>query len=1284
MILVTIAVVASLSLAIYIWKYRFAIGARPLMVLCLTVAIWSFGYGQELRTAEVATAQFWAKIQYLGIVSLPVAWLYLALEYTGYTRWLKWHFLLAVSLIPIFTLLIIWLNDQWIWQSFNLVRADTYFIFRPTYGPWFWVHFVYTYFLLLIGTAIIAQTIINPFTPYRWQALSLLLALLFPWIGNALYIFGHSQIDITPFAFVISIFSLTWSVVGLKLLDIAPVARSLLIETMQDMVIVLDMQNRVIDLNEAACKVVHQEASQIIGQYASVVFSQWQQTFAQYKGVLEAQTIITLTTNNQQVCLDMTISPIEQQGQLLGRLFVFRNVTDYIRLNITHQETLLQLQARVHEIEKLHQISLDLVSTLNPAQVLRAVIIGSVNLLEAETGGLFLYRKEKDILELAECYPHHTLPQNYEIAPGEGLTGKIWLLNEPMLVNNYEEWNGRLPQLTTTIGHRSSIGVPIQYGEEKLGVLAVTAKAGRFYNQRDIDLLTLFVPSAALAIHNARLYEQLQIELAERTQTEQTLRQSEEWLRTFNSLIHSSLNSHDLQTMAQFLTDRLGDLFHADGCFITLWDEAQARPIPFAAYGTFRHTYSSTIPAAGETTMTESVLRLGQTLTAEDVFNSPYMSPHIAAQFSTRSMMGLPLIAGEQKLGAALISFERPHRFTDVEIKQGEQVAQIVALALARAQAYTAAQEEIAHRKQIERFLRESEEQLRQLALYDGLTGLPNRRLLMNQLNKAIQQRESNYFALLFLDLDRFKIINDNLGHQVGDALLVAIARLLESCVCSHDMVARLSGDEFVILLTEIEDEEEARRITEYILERMSQPFFLGGHTIHTSVSIGLLPHTAQYDDPDEMLRHADIAMYQAKLSGKSRYQVFNLSQQILTTDLWQIESDLRRALEQEELIVYYQPIVSLQNGRLTAVEALVRWQHPQRGLLEPSVFLPVAEEAGLIMAIDEWVLQHASKQLQKWHQDGHDPLRLMVNVSTMQLQQESATTFIHTALQQAGLSPHSLGLEITERFAARSKDYIPCLNTLHRQGITVLIDDFGIGSSLESLKQLSLDYLKINQTFVQGMTYSTYDQAIITAIIAMAHRLGLQVIAEGVETAEQLTYLQSEGCDEIQGYIVSPPLPAAEMTLWLKEKGKFILDIGSVDKSLDMTVRAHFAKHIGYALVDEQLSFLQSNATMHQWVSKDVTKLDGLLVTEVFPVLIGLEDAMFNLIHTPGAEPLILPRVHHPTTDEFGRYYDLRIEPFTIDTTVLLIIIQDVTREARQEFVLRQQLNQLRLEMTV
>jgi diguanylate cyclase (GGDEF)-like protein len=425
-----------------------------------------------------------------------------------------------------------------------------------------------------------------------------------------------------------------------------------------------------------------------------------------------------------------------------------------------------------------------------------------------------------------------------------------------------------------------------------------------------------------------------------------------------------------------------------------------------------------------------------------------------------------------------------------------------------------------------------TQKQLLQQSLHDSLTGLPNRNLLLEHLQKALQRSKRNpdyLFAVLFIDLDRFKIINDSWGHSVGDQLLIAIAGILKKCSRELDTVARLSGDEFAILLEELHEYTNAIAIAERILKQFLCPIHLKDRTVFTGASIGIVLSGATYQDGVELLRDADIAMYRAKALGKSRYAIFDQEMYAQTLHLSKIETDLRFALERKEFILHYQPIVSLKTSKLVGFEALLRWQHLEKGLIYPGDFIAIAEETGLIVPIGEWVFREACQQLHIWQQKfpNVSSLQMSINLSSRQVQQFNLIDKLVEIMTDIGLNGETIRLELTESMLMdRGEKTIELLSHIKQQKIQLSIDDFGTGySCLSYLHRFPIDNLKIDRSFVNLINAEGENHQIVKTIITLAHSLGIKAIAEGVETPEQLAQLKKLGCDEAQGYLFAKPL---------------------------------------------------------------------------------------------------------------------------------------------------------------
>ncbi len=473
---------------------------------------------------------------------------------------------------------------------------------------------------------------------------------------------------------------------------------------------------------------------------------------------------------------------------------------------------------------------------------------------------------------------------------------------------------------------------------------------------------------------------------------------------------------------------------------------------------------------------------------------------------------------------------EMLHRaYDELEIRVAERTAELV-------KANQKLLTEITERKR-------AESQLLHLAFHDALTGLPNRVAFINRLRHAINysKRHSDYlFAVLFIDLDRFKVINDSLGHHKGDQFLLAIATRLEVCVRSIDTAARLGGDEFTILLEGIQDVSDAIKVAERVEHELKLPFELDGQEIFTTASIGIaLSSTVNYEQPEDVLRDADTAMYRAKMLGRARYELFNSNMYANALAKLQLETDLRRAIERLELQVYYQPIVSLTDGFILGFEALLRWEHPERGLLSPSDFIPLAEETGLIFSIGKWVLHEACAQMQTWQASYPANLlkKITVNLSVKQFFQSDLIEQIREILQSTSLNADTLVLDITESVIVENGDRLSTtLSEIRELGIHLSIDDFGTGySSLGRLYNFPISLLKIDRSFISSINTNSKNLEITEILVTLAHKLGVDVLAEGIETQEQLTLLRKLNCEYGQGHFFSVPLNSSKTEALIK-----------------------------------------------------------------------------------------------------------------------------------------------------
>lgn len=438
------------------------------------------------------------------------------------------------------------------------------------------------------------------------------------------------------------------------------------------------------------------------------------------------------------------------------------------------------------------------------------------------------------------------------------------------------------------------------------------------------------------------------------------------------------------------------------------------------------------------------------------------------------------------------------------------------------------------YKEQIEHLLQQRTAEVDWLAYYDTVTQLPNRALFEDRLTQAvaIARAKDESLAVLFIALDQFKKVNDSLGHGPGDSLLREFAERLKSCISKSDTVARFGGDEFALLRTQTDGTKDIIETIGMLSQVLKFSFDLPGHEVYATASVGVSLFPFDGDDSQTLLKNAGAALYKAKKSGGANYQFFTSDMHELASRRLALETNLRRAIQNEEFLIHYQPRVSVDSLAITGVEALVRWQHPQLGLVSPAEFIPLAEDTGLIVPIGEWVLRKACSQSKEWQERGFAPIQMSVNISARQFHERDLSETVIRILDETGLAAKHLDLELTESSIMQNSEFAAgVLDRLKSMGINISIDDFGTGfSSLASLKRLPIDVLKIDKSFVRDVTTDPDDAALVMAIITLAHNLRLKVIAEGVETAEQLRFLQLLRCDEIQGYFFSRPRAAEDL----------------------------------------------------------------------------------------------------------------------------------------------------------
>ncbi len=730
-----------------------------------------------------------------------------------------------------------------------------------------------------------------------------------------------------------------------------------------------------------------------------------------------------------------------------------------------------QLEEQVAWLTSLSKVGQSVTSTLELGEVLVRIVEAGVSLTKAEEGFLALLDKESGLLYLrAVKNMDEDSIKTLRIPIADSLVGKVIKSKRPLRA---VEPNLQAP-LKVSTGYlvHSLLHVPILSKGNPLGVLSVTnRKNDTPFKEKDEEVLSSLADYAAVALENADLYQQARQEITERQRAEDALRESEERYALAVRAANDGLWDWNLKK---------GQIYYSPR-----WKQMLGYSDP--EIGDNPNEWFNRVHP-------DDIAQLRTNIAAHIKGLSAHFECEYRIQYSNGSYRWM-LSRGMAVIGSDKTALRLAGSQTDITLR------------------------------------RQAEIKLLHDAFHDLLTELPNRSLFIDRLKHVIERSKrdnSRIYAVIFLDLDRFKDVNDSLGHLTGDQLLVATAHLLQAILRPMDTVARLGGDEFVILLEEIKDVSDVTRVADRIRKKLMMATLLPNHTIFMSASMGIVLSTTGYEHPEDILRDADTAMYRAKENGRSRYEIFDSAMRDQIMLRLELESALRQAIEKEELEVYYQPVVNVKTGRTVWFEALVRWKHTTRGLLLPGTFLPLADETGLIVQIDRFVMRKASEQLVKWQNLYLDdpPLGVSVNISGKQITLPDFVEYIVETLKQTGLSATSLNLEITENAVMGNYEIIlEVLDKLNAYGIQVQIDDFGVGySSLNYLSHSAIKVLKIDRSFISKITKDPEYLKIVQAIIKLTHGLGLTVVAEGVETKEQLAQLIKLECEYIQGKLISMP----------------------------------------------------------------------------------------------------------------------------------------------------------------
>lgn len=870
-------------------------------------------------------------------------------------------------------------------------------------------------------------------------------------------------------------------------------------------------------------------------------------------------------------------------GTVVGVLAMVTDITERKQSEETLQRQNAYLTA-------LHETSLGMFNRFEIADLLETLLTKAGALLDVPDGLIFWFQNGDMGLPTRIGMGIFRGDPRLPVRRGEGLIGTVWETGEPLVLDGYQRWPKRRTGDTREY-IRAAVAVPLRVGDQIIGVFSlVHQQSGRIFSEAEVQLLSHFAQLVALALDSARLYTQMQeSETRYRTLIERSpapiIVHSEEryvFANTAAVTLHGATRLDELigkpvydfihPTSHALVRRRIRRSYqegkssgHDDATMLRLDGtsfEVEAANIPLTYEGkpaTLAVMHDITARKQAEQRLRESEERYRL------LFESNPLPMWVYDVETLRF-----LAVNDAAISHYGYTRDEFLAMTTIEIRPPEEIPAHYAFLATHSEKYqpsgvwrhrkrdgTLVDMEItSYRLEFEgrpaRFVvandvtarQRAEEALRHHALHDALTNLPNRTLFMERLERALERakRDPDYlFAVLYLDFDRFKNVNDSLGHLSGDRLLVAAGERIGGCLRSVDTVARLGGDEFVLLLEEIADTDEVPLVARRLHDALAAPFTLRGQELVITASMGIVHGDTEYEHAADLLQDADIAMYEAKARGKARTILFDAGMRAVASERLQLENDLRRALAREELTLVYQPIVALATGEITGLEALMRWDRPTRGTVAPAAFIALAEEIGLIVPLDRWVLRAACRQMRRWAEDfpARGRLAVSVNVSGKGIAQPDFVAYVRDTLAETGLAPERLKIEITESVLIEHADAAAtALWELRAIGVEAHLDDFGMGySSLNYLHRLPITGLKIDRSFIAGHDHAGVENSdIVQAIVTLAHQLHIMVTAEGIETAEQWTQLVALACDDGQGHLFTPPLQCEMVEAFLTQ----------------------------------------------------------------------------------------------------------------------------------------------------
>jgi diguanylate cyclase (GGDEF)-like protein/PAS domain S-box-containing protein len=955
-------------------------------------------------------------------------------------------------------------------------------------------------------------------------------------------------------------------------------------------ILVLDREGIIRGLNRAACNLAKSTSEEILGRPVSELATghMWAELAEQARLVqhlsypIVCEMVDEASATVWEFRVSLTADDLTEQHIILKAC----DITE-------RKQTEQAFRRQEEYLAAIRENTVGLMNRLDLQAQLRSLVSRACALTKASRGSIYLVEPSGCKMRLFVGEGLTAPPVGSSIKPSEGLPGKVWQAGGPVVINDSGGEadllaDAQCKSLRAAVGvplksDSCVIGV----------LCVATTEEGRRFSSDEVEVLNRFAELASISVDNAQMYRTVQQGMVERRHAEESRQDSVEkykllfqsnplplWVYDRETLRFLAINDaavrqygyseeeflsmtiHDLrnkgntsalllsfvQSISELTADNIWKHRKKDGALIDV--EVTSHEIDYAG----RPAILALMNNVTERRRAEEALQKREEHYRSLIENASdlilILNAHGTLSYVSPSVERSLAYASDELICRNFFEFLHPQDFSDsfsvvshitgtpgesraIELRmrhrQGswrlyEAICKCVLDEAGEASVIINARD-ITERKV-------AEEQLTHNAFHDPLTNLPNRRLFMDRLGQAIiraRRREGYLYAVFFLDLDQFKLVNDSLGHNAGDELLVAISRRLQSVLREGDTIARMGGDEFAVLIEEVEGSGEILRAAERIQRELTTPFALGEQSIYTTASIGIALGSPNYDKPEEILRDADTAMYQAKKQGKSCHAVFDQRMHVEAVKMLQLRTDLRRAVENEEFHLCYQPILQLDSGKIIGFEALVRWRHPEFGMVHPDKFIRVAEESNLINELGIWVLQEACRQTREWQTSlpGIPSLYISVNLSVKQLAQPDLVEQVGRILCESGLAPECLKLEITESvFMEDPESTASVLWQLKQLGVQLQIDDFGTGySSLSYLHKFPVDTLKVDRSFISSMNMNPKNAEIVRTIVMLAHKLGMSVTAEGIETMEQFSQLNALGCEHGQGYLFSEPV---------------------------------------------------------------------------------------------------------------------------------------------------------------